>query len=235
MTTPHGHPDYQGFASTISPNLFPAFSQNLAPGTYETGIIPVASWSSVLLNTTVHSGFGKVSLQHYGDLAGTNVVGTDTWPAFPTTALTVRSPLRGLFFQIQIQVTSGVNMVIDSYAALMSAPADRISFPVGNQRVGTQGKTVAAGASDRYPVSRIASGRGWLLIVDQTNSGKLSPLILATDETGATTDVVAQFPAPSPFLNTILELPDLPLVLQITNTDGVAGHPYNASFGISAQ
>lgn len=235
MTTPPGAPDWQDFTSTKSANLFTNFSITRAPGTYNTAIFPVVNWSSLALNVRVTAGQAIIQVTHYADQAGTQIIGSDRWFIRPTHKLTVITPLRGPYVQVTTQITGGVNTPLLQYCTFLSAFASKIDFPVGFQSAGINGFTAPISSTAFYDIPSICAGAAQLKFIPSDAAGKLRLRIIATDETGGTLFSVADYGLPTTSLNVGLQVPDLPIVVQIDNTDAVAVHTYDVELIVPPQ
>lgn len=229
------YPDWQVSASTQSGNQWPAVSQILAPGAHTTAITSVVSWESVAMTIVPSAGAGKVSVIHYADLAGTQVIGTDTWDVNATTSLTVRVPLRGPYAQLKIQVTSAGNMTAETWSVYQTQAADRISFPVSGQIIFEATNTLAALASKTYVLPQICARAANWCFVPFDNAGMLGTYVQAVDELGNIIVRVSSMGNPTVITNLNPQVPDLILQVIVTNTDAANPHTYGFSFIVPPQ
>jgi hypothetical protein len=228
-------PDWQTFANAQSDNIMGAYSQVLMPGPHSTTVLPCLSWSSLILVVSPSAGAAKVKVTHFADLAATQPIDSDTWAVNSTTALIVRTPLRGKFVRIDITVTSAGNLTAITWANFLSATSDRVSFPVGQQNVSDFAHSLAANATALYTVGEIAAGQALFFINPHDTAGKLLALITATDELGNSGQLVAFFGQPTTYVQQLIVVPDVILQVEIVNTDGAAAHVYDFSFTIPPQ
>ncbi len=235
MSTPIGHPDYQNFAITKSDNLFSSFTTVIPPGTVNTAIIPVTSWSSLALNMRCSTGQAKITVTHFADLAGTLIIGSDTWFLRTTCKLNVITPLRGPFVQITTQVTGGVNLTVLQFCAFLSAPAQRISFPVGFQSAGVNVRALPASSSDFWNLPTICAGNASLIFAPSDALAKLHVRVGAFDETGTLLFYVADFGFPAALINQSLQIPDVTIALEIDNIDAGGPHSYGSTLMVPPQ
>ena len=138
------YPDWQAFPNAQSDNLFPAFSATYPPGLHSTPVLPALSWSSIMIAVSASAGAGQVRLNHYADIAATEQIDSDDWPFNSATALRVRSPLRGKFIRIDVNVTSAVSLAGQFWANFLSASSERVSFPVSAQNMSDFNRTLPA-------------------------------------------------------------------------------------------
>lgn len=229
------YPDWQTAASTQSGNLFAAFTQTLAPGLHAGNITPVFSWASLNMIVAPSAGAGKVTVNHYADQAGTQLIGADTWDVNTATSLTVRVPLRGPYVQASINVTSGGNLTAETWGTFQTQPADRVSFPISGQIVFEATNTLAANTSKTYTVPRMTAGRANWAFVPFDNAGGLNPFIQAVDELGTVICRVVDRGNPTAIDNALLELPDQILQVVVTNDSATTAHSYGLCLVIPPQ
>jgi hypothetical protein len=221
-------PDWQAFPNAQSDNLFVTFNATITPGTVSTPVLPALSWSSIMIAVSASAGAGQIQLNHFADAAGTMQIDSDNWPFNATTALRVRSPLRGKFVRIDVIVTSAVDLVGEFWANFLSASSDRISFPVGQQNLSEFNHSLAAGASATYDIGEIVGGWAFFYIKPYDNTGALNVAAFVVDELGNPGQLVADFGAPLAIVSQIIALPDKIVRVEIDNTGGVA-HSYDFS------
>lgn len=228
-------PDWQAFPNAQSDNLFTSFSQNLAPGIHQGQVLPALSWSSVMIAVSASAGAAQLTLNHFADAAGTQQIDSDTWPFNAATALRVRSPLRGKYVRIDLNVTSAVNLQASLWANFLSASSERISFPVAAQNASAFGATVPAGGVQTYVLGEIAAGLALFFFTPHDNTGKLLVHIHAVTELGVSSTLVADFSGPTGTVQQLITLPDYILEVEIDNSDGVNPHTYDFSLTIPPQ
>lgn len=224
------YPDWQVSASAQSGNQWPAVTQVLAPGPHVTPIVSVVSWESCGMTIVPSAGAGKVSIIHYADLAGTQVIGTDTWSVNATTSLTVRVPLRGPYAQLRINVTSAGNLTAETWSVYQTQAANQISFPVEGQIIFEATNTLAALASKTYVMPQIAAGAANWCFIPFDATGMLGTYVQAVDELGTILVRVSSLGNPVGVTNLNPQVPDLILQVIVTNTDAGAPHTYGFSF-----
>lgn len=229
------YPDWQTAASTQSGNVFASFTTTLAPGNHPGAVTPVFSWASLNMIVVPTAGACKVTVNHYADQAGTQLIGSDTWDTNTTTSLTLRVPLRGPYVQLSINVTSGGNLTAETWGTFQTQPADRVSFPISGQLVFEASNTLAASTSKTYVVPRMAAGRSNWSFVPFDNAAALNPYIQAVDELGTLICRIADRGNPATVDNALLELPDQILQVVVTNESGTAAHSYGFCLAIAPQ
>lgn len=229
------YPDWQASASTQSGNVFPAFSQVLAPGAHPGVITPVFSWESLAMTVVPSAGAAKVSVSHYADLAGTQLVGADTWTVNATTSLTVRVPLRGPYAQLSVTVTSAGNLTAKTWGAYQTPAADRISFPVAGQIIFEADHVLPASTSKTYVFPQICAGSANWSFVPFDTTGKLNPFVQIVDELGTVIARVSDRGNPVTIDNALLQVPDSIVQVVVTNEDGAATHEYGFSLIVPPQ
>lgn len=227
--------DWQSFPTAQSDNLFPAFTQTLPPGQYSTDVLPAVNWSSITLMVTPTAGAARVQIIHLADQAGTQVIGSDVWQVKAGTNLVVRTPLRGRFVQVHTHVTSAVALTAVTWATLMSAASDRISFPVSTQNLSDTARALAANGVATYDLGEITAGLAYFYFKPYDATGKLSVVIHAVDELGNPGPPIADFGTPAAIVQQLLTVPDLIVEVKVTNTDGAAAHTYDFSLTIPPQ
>lgn len=236
MSTPHGHPDYQGFAATTGPNYFPALNQVLNPGHNIGPVVPVTSWGSLLISVSPTAGFGILTVNHSLDAAGTQIVSTDQWAITPQHQPIIRTPLRGLYVSIDIQVNSGGAMPAQTYATLQSGTAERISYPVATQEVDQEARVLAAGGVDTFQFNRVVAGFGWLYFFQSDGAHNNLTLTLdAMTSSGALNFHVFRIDSTALPLNQLLLIPDFIIQVKIANNDAVNPHTYDYTFFVPEQ
>lgn len=226
------YPDWQSFPTAQSANIFPAFSQTLTPGTHSTPVVAAANWSSLAVIVKPSAGAGQLQVNHYADAAGTQIIDSNKWPINTTTYLDVRTPLRGLYANLQLFVTSPGNLTATTWANFLSASSERISFPAGQQNVSDFNHSLAAGATMNYSPGVIAAGQAEFYIKPYDALSKLNVALLTADELGNNGQLVADFGTPAAIVRELITVPDLILRLSITNTDGANPHSYDFSLTI---
>ena len=226
------YPDWQNFPTAQSDNLFPAANQVLPPGTYKTPVTPAVNWSSVTVLAHPVQGAGQVTIAHYADPAAAQPVGSDTWPVNSTTGLVVQTPLRARYVQVTLTVTSAGNMTAMTWAALASAAADRISFPVGRQTATDLGRALAANGAATYTLGQICAGPALFYFKPADAAGKLTVTIREVDELGNLVGPVADFGAPTSLVQQTIVIPDKIMRVTVTNTDAAGPHTYDLALTV---
>lgn len=228
-------PDWQSFPNAQSGNLFSPFNATLPPGTYDSGLIPAQSWSSVMIAVSASAGAGVITITHYADPLATQLIDSDSWPVNATTALRVRTPLRGTYINLNITVTSAGNMTANFWANFLSASSDRISFPVGSQNISDFNKTLAALASVTYDIGEIVGGQAFFYIKPYDATGKLAVAMFVVSEIGVSGQLIADFGNPTAIIRQQLAIPDKIVRVQVSNTDGAASHTFDFSLTVPPQ
>lgn len=229
------YPDWQASPSTQSGNVFPSFTQTLTPGNHPGVITPVISWASLSLIIKATTGAAKVSVTHYADLAGTNVIGTDTWSVNSTAPLTVRVPLRGSYAQLSVNVTSAGNFTATTWGTYQTAAADRISFPVGAQQVFIPFTAAPVNSTTTYTMPAISAGRAMWSFVPQDSTGKLQVYLQTVDELANFLGIFSDRGNPVSIDNAVLEVPDALIQIVVVNQDLAATHSYALSLMVPPQ
>lgn len=229
------YPDWQAFPNAQSDNLFPGFTQNLAPGLHTGTILPALSWSSLIVIASPTAGAAKVSITHFADAAGTQSIDSDTWPVNATTRLVVRTPLRGKYVRIDYNVTSAVNLAIQNWANFLSATSDRISFPVGNQNLSDFNRTLAANGSVTYTTGEIVGGQAFAYVKPYDTTGKLAFAMYVVDELGNPGQLICDFGQPTAITRQPLSVPDGIIQFEVDNKDAAAAHTFDFSLTIPPQ
>lgn len=224
------YPDWQVSASTQSGNQFAGVTQTLTPGVHPTAIVSVVSWESCAMTIRPTAGAAKVSISHYADLAGTQLIGTDTWDVNVTTSLTVRVPLRGAYAQLSINVTSAGNLTATTWGVYQTQAANAITFPVEGQIIFEATNTLAALASKTYVLPQIAAGAANWCFIPFDATGMLGTYVQAVDELGNIIVRVSSMGNPTGIANLNPQVPDLILQVIVTNTDAANPHTYGFSF-----
>lgn len=227
--------DWQSFPTTQSGNLFAAWQQTLPPGPTTTGVLPAVNWSSVSLMLSPSAGAAFTKINHCADPAGAQVVGADLWRVRPGTNLVVRTPLRGKYVRIDIHVTSPGNFTAITWATLMSAASDRITFPVAAQTLADTGKALAANGTAVYDIPAITAGLGYLYFKPADTTAKLSVLVHTIDELGNPLQPVADLGTPGALTQQLITVPDQIVEVKVTNTDPAAPHTYDFSLTVPPQ
>jgi len=227
--------DWQTYANAQSDNQFPAFTQTLTPGLHSTPVIPVLSWSSIVIIVHPSAGAAQVKLNHFVDQAATMQIDSDTWPVNSGINLVVRSPLRGKYIRVDITVTSAGALTAGTWAGLLSASSERISFPVSQQNVSDFNHSLAASATALYTTGEIAAGLATFYFNPRDTTGKLRCSLHAVDELGNSGQLIASFGTPTALVQQLIAVPDLPLQVEIDNTDSAAAHSYDFSLTIPPQ
>ena len=228
-------PDWQSFPNAQSDNLFTTFNQTLAPGTYPTGVLPALSWSSVMIAVGASAGAGQIQLNHYADAAATMQIDSDNWPFNATTALRVRSPLRGKFIRIDIIVTSPGDLTGEFWANFLSASSDRISFPVGQQNLSDFDRVLAASGTATYDIGEIVGGQAFFYVKPYDATGKLAVAMFVVDENGNPGQLICDFGTPTAILRQQLAVPDKIIRVEVDNNDAAASHTYDFALTIPPQ
>jgi hypothetical protein len=229
------YPDWQTFPNAQSDNIFASFTQVLAPGVHLGAMLPALSWSSLFVIAVPSAGAGKVTVTHFADLAGTLPIDSDTWSVNAATRLIVRTPLRGKYIRVDINVTSAGNMTVQNWATLLSASSDRISFPVSNQNLSDFDHVMPIAGSTTYNIGEICAGNAFFYYNPYDALGKLRILIHAVDELGVTGQLIADFGKPTATFWTQLQIPDVIVQVNIVSTDASATHTYDFSLTVPPQ
>lgn len=229
------YPDWQTFPNAQSDNVFPAYTQVMAPGLHSTPVLPALSWSSMIIIVSPSAGAGQVQITHFADLAATQAIDADTWPVNASTALIVRTPLRGKYVRVDITVTSPGNMTAVTWSNFLSATSDRISFPVSNQNLSDFDSTLAHGVSNFYEIGEITAGTAFFYFKPYDATGKLAVQIHGVDELGNSGQLIADFGQPTAIVQLLIAVPDVIIQVEVDNKDTTASHTYDFSLTIPPQ
>ena len=228
-----GYPDYRAYPQWRTDNLFPAFSQVLTPGAHPVGPIPMVGNQAVQVRAKVTAGYGTVTIAWFLDSAMTQSVGADPFDVNTETTLAAILPVKGPYLKLNINVTSGVNMNVQTYAAGINNASGRIYYPLGRQLIYQAVKSLAASGVDRFPLPFICKG---IVCVSFTPSDALGLLRLETwqdDASGAAVKRVADLGAPVALANMQAAVVDSIFSLRITNLDAGAAHSYAMSMALA--
>lgn len=229
------YPDWQTYPTAQGTNLFPAYSQTLTPGAHTTGVIPISSWSSMTVIVHPSAGAAQVQVVHHAAANGTEPVDSSTWPVNASTKLIARTPLRALYVEIIITVTSAGNLTAVTWATPQAASSDRISFPVEQLNVSAFGLTVPASTTLTASVGAIVAGEALFYVHPYDTTGKLDVVIHAVSELGVSGQLIADFGAPTALLQQLITVPDLITTVSIANTDAAAAHTCDFSLTVPPQ
>jgi hypothetical protein len=229
------YPDFQTFPNAQSDNVFAGFAQVLAPGVHLGAVLPALSWSSLMVIVSPTAGACRVTVNHFADLAATQEIDSDTWPANAATTLIVRTPLRGKYVRIDIDVTSAGNLTTESWANFLSASSDRISFPVSHQNLSDFNRALAANGIANYNTGEIAAGMALFYFKPYDAGGSLAVVLHAVDELGNSGQLIADFGKPTAIVQQLITVPDMIIQAEITNTSTTTAHTYDFSFTIPPQ
>lgn len=229
------YPDWQTFPNAQSDNLFATFTSTYSPGLQEGTLFPALSWSSLIVIVEPSAGAGQVQVSHFADAAATQVIDSDSWPVNGDTSLVVRTPLRGKYVRIDINVTSPGDMTTQHWANFLSASSDRISFPVSQQNLSAFDLVVAASATETATSGEICAGQALFYFTPYDTTGKLTVSIHAVDENGNSTQLIADFGAPKAIIQQVILVPDLIIQVEIDNTDATASHTCDFSLTVPPQ
>ncbi len=229
------YPDWQSFPNAQSGNIFTSYSQVLTPGPHSTTVFPAVNWSSAIIIVSPSAGAAQVTITHYADLAATQPIDSDTWPVNATTALIVRTPLRGRYVRVDINVTSAGNLTAVTWANFLSATSDRISFPVSRQNMSDFAHVLAASGTKTYNIGEITAGTSLFYFKPYDTAAKLNVSIHAVDELGNPGQLIADFGKPTTITQQLITVPDLIVQVEVDNTDGAAPHTYDFSLTVPPQ
>lgn len=228
-------PDFQVFSNAQSDNLFPSFTQVLAPGAHPGPVLPALSWSSLVIVVAPSIGAGQVQVNHFADAAGTQQIDSDKWPVNAATRLVVRTPLRGKYVRLDVTVTSAGNMTTETWANFLSASSDRISFPVSTQNLSDFARALAANGDVTYNIGEITAGHALFYFKPYDATGKLAVVLHAVDELGNPGQLIADFGTPTAIVQQLIVVPDLIVQAEVHNNDGAAPHTYDFSLTVPPQ
>jgi hypothetical protein len=229
------YPDWQAYPNAQSGNVFPAFAQTITPGVHLGQVVPATNWASITVIVHATAGACRVTVNHFADAAGTQQIDSDTWPVNTLTGLTVRTPLRGQYVRIDLNVTSAGNLSATTWANFLSTASDRISFPVGQQNVSDFSHSLPASTAALYQTGQLCAGRALFFYNPHDTAGKTTVSIHAVDELGNPGQLVAFFGAPTALVQQLIEIPDLMVQVEIDNTDAVTAHVYDMSLTVPPQ
>lgn len=229
------YPDWQVAASTQSGNAFAALTQTLAPGSHPGAVTAVYSWSSLNMVVVPSAGACKVTVSHWADLAGTQLIGSDSWNVSVATPLTVRVPLRGPYAQLTLNVTSAGSLTAETWGVFQTYPADRISFPIAGKQIFEPFRTLTPSATFTYTMPAMVAGAANWSFVPFDNAGKLNPFVQIVDELGNVLARVSDRGNPVAIDDSILQLPDQIVQVVVTNEDAAASHTYGFSLIVPPQ
>jgi hypothetical protein len=228
-------PDWQAFPTAQSDNLFTSFAQVLTPGVHDGVMLPALSWSSLNLVLSASAGAAQVTINHFADLAGTQQIDSDTWPFNASTEIRLRTPLRGKYVRIDVNVTSAGNLTAQTWANFLSASSDRISFPVSQQNASDFSHSLAASGTALYTLGAICAGQALFYFRPRDATGKLQVNIHAVDELGNPGELIGYFGLPTTFVQQLIVVPDVIVQVEIDNTDGAGPHLYDFSLTVPPQ
>ncbi len=224
-----GYQDYQAFPNAVSPNLFPSYSQTLAPGVTTTPLVPATAWGSLTLRVSASAGTAQVAVQWFLDAAGTQPLPGDSRSLTPAFALVMTSPIKGPYFRLSINVTSAGNLTALTYATLQSGFASRISYGNSAGLAIINNQSVPASSSITAANVFTMSGQATCVIVPGDATGKLFCSVRAITESGALKYQVAQFGNPVAGADFQFSAPDDILQFTAQNTDAAGAHSLSAT------
>lgn len=222
-------PDWQSFPNAIGGNLFSTPTATLPPGTYDTPVVPVTSFSSLSAVIVPTAGAGQLVVAHWVDALGTIAAEADIFRYRPAAPLVVRTPLRASYVSLALVVTSPGDLTASFWATLLASSSDRVTYPVTGQQAGIDTRSLGAGAVDQWRMPGINSGQAMLAWAPADTSAKLTVEVFCTDENDNGLYHVMYPVATTAHLMQPLCLPGEITVVQVTNTDGVAAHSYGVS------
>lgn len=229
------YPDWQASPVSQSANQFPFGASNLPPGNHPFGIVPASNWRSLSVIVTPLAGAGILTVSHFADAGGAALLGADAWRVNVQTTLVVRTPLRGPFMNLGLNVTSAGNLSAVVWAVLQSGDSDRITFPVGSQSANAFNRTLAPSAVDTFVLQRICAGNATWHFNPRDATGKLQPVIRTLDELGGQRYILSTRGGPVAPETQEIMIPDEIVQVQVTNTDAAASHAYDFSLTVPPQ
>lgn len=227
MTTPTGHPDYQDYPITQSGNIFPAFTQNLAFGNTTTQVFAATNFQTLFLHVGFQTAHGTVQVNYFLDKNGAVSIDSDFYSLAAGMTLVKRLPLKGPYFSVTIrQAAAGVQTVF-TWGILTAASIDRLTAPIGRQKVADTAHSLAASGTITYSFPVIVDGLSQMHFKPADTAGKLNVAVQEVNDAGAAQYTLWSATGPTAEVNQNVVLPDQPIVVVVTNTDAASAHTYD--------
>ena len=226
MSTTTGFPDFQAYAQWRGLNLLPAYIQTLPVGHTLSGPQLVSSWRGVQLRIKPSAGNCVVVLHWYDDVAETEITGSDTWNVSTGVVLSVTSPIKGQYCDLDINVTSAGAMTADTQLFGVNSVTDRLAYVTGGSQITQTSLVIAAGATALFIVSPIVAGPATVNWSFADNSGMIGVTVNRFNADGTAGAILADLGSSTlltPFTQQVTLIDNL-CGLQLKNADAVNPH-----------
>jgi hypothetical protein len=229
VTTPIGHPDYQGFAQWRGPVVASGVQSTSIASPY-TMAFYLTAYASLWLRVSGISASMQVTVNFFTDQSETVLAGSVAWTVIGGTELDVLIPALANYAQIVVTtVTAGAQTF--TIAALPSnVPATHCTYPITGNYVAQIDVTVAASSAQSFVFPFIAEGDGQVMIWPDDNSGKLQVQVDELTISGAVQQHAIFTQLPTVAATQVFEFManNSPMEVTIQNND-VAG-PHSCKF-----
>lgn len=222
-------PDFQDYTVWNTGNLLPGYNQNWNPGDNFTARYLIDSFGALAINCK--SFFGQIVFTAlvFPDSVTNNPIMTFPWPINVNTQLVCSFPIVGGYVQFNAHNPLGSGAVGGLYVAGANNGVSAVSYLCPGNLVNPGTISYAAGTRTNYPFPFISNGPAHIHF-DTAAAGSVFNIDVATTLDGVTPlntvfhgVVTSQFDAD-------VTLPDVPLLVGVTNTDAAAHNGRLAAF-----
>jgi hypothetical protein len=233
MTTPRGHPDYQGYPVWTGPNMLPTGNLNLSPGNTTYGPFAVTQFAASRIRLSFGAGQATIFLNWWQDAAGTIGAGVETWKINANVGLDVVIVNVAPFASLTIDNTGGGNITgSQPLWAGSNATTGRVIYPVVIDDVTANPLSIPASGSAILRPGWIKEGPVYLYILPGDALGKLQFFLNNEDEAGGITCNLAGPITPTAEITRLLQTTARILALHVTNSDAGAAHSFQCILSV---
>jgi len=226
-----GHPDWQSVNQQHTNSLIASASESFAVGETTLYEGATSSWASLVMRFQPTAGAGLLYVAWYSDAEFTQFLSSDTWFINSNCGVNVRYPVQGPFAQIILDVTSTAAMTTSAWLLPSQTGPGQTSYLLSAQLLAASGSVAASGTNTTY-CPWLCRGLAWLSFTPDDTSAKLTVKVIATDELGGTERTIAEISAVTATTDLLFCVPDLPLMMTVTNASATTAHSFAATLTI---
>lgn len=220
MTTGSDYPDYQSYANWRGPLLANESSWELSSSNPFTAAGYVTNYASLIAHVTCNSSTGlTVAASFYTDNTLTTLIDTINWILPPGAALSAMIPALGNYVAIGVSTSDATAepTVIAIFATSTNVTSPKYFFD--QNYVSGFDVSIPASTTEGYNLPYVSSGKCSIHFQDLSASGKVSASLWTINAAGTRQDRLYNTNNSTGVNDVTLEVPSVPLQLEVDNTD----------------
>lgn len=221
MTSSPDHSDFQDYAAWAGPGLADNGTATIPALGYTGTIQWVGAYASMLVIASEATQYTQYSLNYFADSAGTTPLGQLSFSITPQNVAYIAVPNLGPYVRVEaLNTGSGSSTIFWEFTPSNLAVSG--VTPLGLQNIVDPGSvSYGAGTTTSYVIPFVQGVTAHIHLSSPTVSGVLVAK-LSTTQTGLVAIDEVYGHAYTGFLDDDIVVPDVPLLLQVQNTDTAA-------------